>query len=114
MVIVLMGPEGPDVERLGTELAARLGWRYIDADAPHSSGDLHVVVARALDRREPLVLVCERLSARERGLVTAGRRPVRFVSFGTAREPGSDVVLVLNDAADDDLNIGRIRQELGL
>ena len=45
MVIVLMGPEGPEVEQLGVELAAQLGWRCIDADAPHSSGDLHVVVA---------------------------------------------------------------------
>ena len=114
MVIVLMGPEGPEVEQLGVALAAQLGWRCIDADAPHSSGDLHVVVARALDRREPLVLVCERLTARERGLVAGGRRPVRFVAFGTAREPGSDVMLVLNDAADVDINIGRIRSELGV
>lgn len=114
MVIVLMGPESSGVEQLGLELAARLGWRCIDADAPHTPVDLHVVVARAMDRRERLVLVCERLAQKQRTQVGGGRHQVRFVSFGTALEPGSDVALVLNDAADVDINIGRIRLELGV
>lgn len=113
MVIVLMGPEGSDVERLGTELASQLGWRCVDANAPHTSGDLRVVVARSMDRREPLVLVCERLTLKQRTQVAGGLRQVRFVAFGSALEPGSDVTLVLNDAADVAINVGRLRLEFG-
>ncbi len=114
MVIVLMGPESSGVEQLGTELAGRLGWRCVAADAPHTPVDLHVVLARSMDRREPLVLVCERLTPKQRTQVTGGLRQVRFVSFGSALEPGSDVTLILNDAADVDVNVGRIQTELGV
>ena len=114
MVIVLMGPEGSGVEHLGREVASHIGWRCVAADAPHTSGDLAVLVAQAYERRESLVLVCERLTARQRTQITGGLRSVRLVSFGTALEPGSDIALLLNDAADVAVNIGRIRLEFGV
>ena len=41
-------------------------------------------------------------------------RPVRYVSFGSPLEAGTDIALVLNDAADVDINVGRIRLEFGV
>ncbi len=114
MVIVLMGEAGSQTTAVGARLAECVRWNVIEADAPHAASDLHAVVARALARREPLVLVCEKLTASQRIQTAGGLHPVRFVSLGTAREPGSDVALVLNDAADVEVTVGRLRLEFGL
>jgi hypothetical protein len=114
MVIVLMGPDGHESGGTGAVLAGRLGWIYVDADAPHTAGDLQSIVANAAGRRDRLVLVCEQLTMRQRTVVAGDLRAVRFVSFGTPLEAGADIALVLNDAADVDINIGRIRLEFGV
>jgi len=114
MVIVVMAAAQAEAALVGRDLAERLGWRCVDADAPHTSADLRVVVERSADRREPLVLACERLAAAQRSHLANGLRYVRFVSLGTALEPGTDVALVLNDAADVAINVDRIRREFGL
>src|SRR5689334_17078783 len=95
-----MGVAGSGKTLVGRALAAELGWRFEDADAYHSPANvekmragtpltdadrtpwlaaLHDVVARAVDRREPLVLACSALKARYREAIAGGLRRVRFV-----------------------------------
>jgi gluconokinase len=85
VVIILMGVAGSGKTAVGRALAAALGWRFEDADAYHrpehvakmrrglplTDADrapwldaLHAVIARALDRREGLVLAgCARFAS---------------------------------------------------
>lgn len=107
MVIVLMGPAGAGKTTVGTVLAERLGWTFVDADDYHSPASLtklssgtpltdadrsgwldrlHAVVSRALDRREPIVLACSALSAAHRARIAGGLRLVRFVYLKTTRQ----------------------------
>lgn len=162
MVIVLMGPAGSGKTFVGTTLAERLGWRFIDADDHHppanvakmargyslNDGDraswldtLHAIVARAVDRRESLVLACSALAEPHRERIVAGLRPVRFVylkvspevlrerlvtrrghfakanllasQLARLEEPGGDALLV-DGAADIDTIVGHVRLEFGV
>lgn len=95
-----MGVAGSGKTVVGKALAAALGWRFEDADSHHppanitkmrrgiplSDADrapwlaaLHGLVARALDRREPLVLACSALKEAYREKLRGGRARVRLV-----------------------------------
>lgn len=95
-----MGVAGSGKTMIGRALAAELGWRFVDADDYHtrehvekmrrgeplSDSDrapwlaaLHGALARAIDRREHLVLACSALRERYRRTLRGGLRPVRFV-----------------------------------
>jgi gluconokinase len=100
VVVVLMGVAGSGKSFIGGMLAAELGWRFVDADDYHSGSSimkmrrgvpledadrepwlesLHGIVARAIDRREHLVVACSALNDRYREVLRAGLRQVRFV-----------------------------------
>ena len=162
MVIVMMGPAGAGKSTVGAALAERLGWAFVDADEHHPPANiakmerglplddsdrvgwlatLHAIVARAIDRREPLVLACSALTARHRELIADDLRSVRFVYLKTSpgvlrarlagrrghfakadlldsqlavfEEPGADA-LTLDGAADIDTIVGHIRLEFGV
>jgi gluconokinase len=162
MVIVMMGPAGAGKSTVGTALAQRLEWAFVDADEHHPPANiakmerglplddsdrvgwlatLHAIVARAIDRREPLVLACSALTARHRELIADDLRSVRFVYLKTSpvvlrarladrrghfakadlldsqlavfEEPGADA-LTLDGAADIDTIVGHIRLEFGV
>jgi carbohydrate kinase (thermoresistant glucokinase family) len=82
VVIVIMGPAGAGKSTVGQSLASALGWRFIDADAFHSSTNLDRLsrgealsdadrapwlealrreIAHAIAREEPMVLACSAL-----------------------------------------------------
>jgi gluconokinase len=100
MVIVLMGVSGSGKTTIGHALAAELGWRFVEGDQAHPAlnvekmhagipltdadrepwlAALHGIVARALDRREPIILACSALKARYRRQLQGALRTVRFV-----------------------------------
>lgn len=100
MVVILMGAAGSGKTLIGRALAAELGWPFVDADDYHTTASvakihdgialddadqepwlnaLHAVVARAIDRREHLVLACSALKARHRETLRGGLHPIRFV-----------------------------------
>ena len=95
-----MGVAGSGKSVIGRALGAELGWRFEEGDDYHSADNiaklsrgtpltdadrapwlaaLHAVIARALDRREPLVVACSALKARYRDVLRGGRRSVRLV-----------------------------------
>jgi gluconokinase len=107
LVVILMGVSGSGKTTVGRALAAALQWPYVDADDFHSreniakmrSGQaltdadrapwlasLHAVIARAIGRREPLVLACSALKQSYRRALAGDLRTVRFVHL-TAPEP---------------------------
>ena len=107
MVIVVMGPAGAGKSTVGRALAAALQWPFVDADDHHTPANvarmacgeplteadrrewltrLHALVARAVDRRAPLVLACSSLAASHRERLAGGLRRVRFVYLRTTRE----------------------------
>ncbi|MFN7913832.1 MAG: gluconokinase, GntK/IdnK-type [Vicinamibacterales bacterium] len=163
MVIVLMGPAGAGKTTVGTALAARLSWTFVDADAHHSPASLgkmaagtpltdvdrrgwldslHARIARALDRRERLVLACSALTDAHRHRLADGLRPVRFVylkvdrdtlrarldargphvagpalldsQLATLEEPDAATALVLDGTSDIDALVGHIRLAFGV
>jgi gluconokinase len=100
MVIVVTGAAGAGQTTIGRALAAELGSRFVDADDLHPPGNvekmrlgqpltdadraawltaLHDIIARAVDRREPLVLACSALERRYRHALRGTLRSVRFV-----------------------------------
>jgi gluconokinase len=100
VVVIVMGVAGSGKTLIGRALAAELGWPFVDADDLHpetnvakmaagmplSDADrapwleaLHAVIARALDRRQHLVLACSALKERSRQVLRGGRHPIRFV-----------------------------------
>jgi gluconokinase len=100
MVIVVMGVTGAGKTTVGSSLAAASGWRFVDADTLHPAANVekmragvplteadrapwlaavHAVVARAIERREPLVVACSALARRYRIAIAADLRGVRFV-----------------------------------
>ena len=100
MVIVIMGASGAGKTTIGRALAVALGWRYVEGDEAHPAHNvekmragvpltdadrgpwiaaLHIVIARALDRREQTVVACSALKARYRDALRGDRHPVRYV-----------------------------------
>jgi gluconokinase len=100
VVIILMGVTGSGKSTAGRALADELGWRFVDGDDHHAPAaiaqmragvpltdrerepwlaTLHAIVARALDRREPLIVACSALKAHYRDILRGDRRAVRFV-----------------------------------
>lgn len=95
-----MGVAGSGKTVMGRALAAELGWRFADADDYHSPANLakmhrgvplsdadrapwlaalHQVIARALERREHLVLACSALRESYRESLRDGLRSIRLV-----------------------------------
>lgn len=163
MVIVLMGPAGSGKTTVGTALAERTGWMFVDADDHHSSTSieklasgtalteadragwlerLHALIARALDRRESMVLACSALTDAHRHRLVDGLRPVRFVylmtdaatlrtrlrsrlghvagealldsQLETLEEPEPDTALELDGTSEVDALIGEMRRAFGV
>jgi gluconokinase len=99
MVIVVMGPTGSGKTTIGTSLANRLGWHFVDADEFHSAANkdkmhrgipltdadrlpwleaIHQQIERWLAEKRNVVLACSALKQSYRDLLS--RRPeVRFV-----------------------------------
>ncbi len=102
-----MGVAASGKTTIGQALAATLGWRFVDADEYHSRGNvakmrkgtpltdadrapwlaaLHALIARTLDRREPMVLACSALKNQYRQTLARGLPRVRWVHL-TAPDP---------------------------
>jgi gluconokinase len=162
MVMVLMGPAGSGKTTLGIALARALGWTFVDADDHHPRANLekmaaghgltdadragwlasvHKLIARALDRRESMVVACSALAARHRAQLTGTLRPIRFVyleapeavlrerldtrvghvvsaalldsQLATLEKPG-DEALTLDATRDVETLIGYVRREFGV
>ena len=107
MVIVVMGPAGAGKSTVGTALAARLGWAFVDADDFHPRENLvkmahgepltdadragwlsalHDVIARGAERRESMVLACSALTAAHRARLVGEVRSVRFAYLKNSPE----------------------------
>lgn len=138
MVIVLVGPAGSGTTTVGTALAGRLGWMFVDADDLHESASpatlaaapaipapdragglerLHTLIGRALDRRESLVLACPSLTHAHLQRLIDGLRPVRVVYLKTDRdshEETRDAALVLDSASEADAMVEQIRRAFGV
>lgn len=163
MVIVVMGPAGSGKSTVGSALAERLEWPFVDADDHHSPASLakiaagtplaesdragwleilRAIVARAVERRESAVLACSALGGHHRTRIGGGLRGVRFVylkvpphvlrerlrtrrghvaketllesQLATLEEPGEEVALTVDGAADVDTIVGHIRLAFGV
>lgn len=100
MIVVLMGVAGSGKTTVGTLLANRLGWRFIEADDFHSPeeiqhmvagrplsdderqpwlGRLRRVLAECVARQENAVLACSALKESYRRELTVDPEAVRFV-----------------------------------
>jgi gluconokinase len=107
VVVIVMGVSGVGKTTVGERLAARLGWRFLDADAFHPPGNIAKMTAGipltdedrapwlarlrellrgALEAGEDLVLACSALKGayRERLTVDAARQ--RWVYLHASRE----------------------------
>jgi gluconokinase len=99
MVIEVMGPTGSGKTTIGTLLAARLGWEFVDADQFHSAANkakmhqgipltdadrlpwlqaIHEQIERWLAKKRNVVLACSALKQSYRDLLWSGPE-VRFV-----------------------------------
>lgn len=100
VIVILMGVAGSGKTTVGTLLAQRLGWRFIEADDYHSSQEiqhmlagqplsdaerqpwlaqLRQVLADCLARNESAVLACSALRESYRRQLTVDAQAVRFV-----------------------------------
>ena len=100
MIVILMGVAGSGKTTLGTLLAQRLGWRFIEADDYHSPQEiqhmlagqplsdaerqpwlakLRQVLADCVARKENAVLACSALKESYRRQLTIDAQAVRFV-----------------------------------
>jgi gluconokinase len=105
MVIVIMGVSGAGKTTVGRALAVELGWAYVEGDDAHPAANvakmhagvplddadrapwlaaLHIILARAIDRREHAVVACSALKARYREQLRGELRTVRFVYLRAA------------------------------
>jgi gluconate kinase len=121
-VVVILAGAGGSGPAFGRALANELGWRFEDARPPRNETDrdhwatqLHGLVARVLDRREPLVVACPTLDARLRNVLLDGLRQVRFVQFAKnpARERPFETITI-DDSLSTDSMIAEIRREIGI
>jgi gluconokinase len=122
VVVILIGVAGSGQTVAGLALAAELGWRF--EDSVNSSdernrdrwiADLHAIVARAIDRREGLVVACPALEPRLRDILRGDLRQVRFVllAAGSTNDPASDA-LAIDGTRPIDVLVAAIRQAFGL
>jgi gluconokinase len=100
LTVVVMGVSGCGKSTVGQRLAQTIGATFLDADdfhppanvakmqtgTPLSDADrapwlaaVHAIVARAIDRREHLVVACSALKERYREVLRGNLRTVRFV-----------------------------------
>jgi gluconokinase len=100
MIVLVMGVAGAGKTTIGTALAARLGWRFIDADDYHPPENVAKMKAgipledadrwpwlqtladqidRWLAARKTVVLACSALKQSYRDVLAQGRPGVRFV-----------------------------------
>jgi gluconokinase len=100
VVVVVMGVSGAGKTTVGTALASAVGWRFVEGDELHSAaskekmhagvplteadrapwlGAVHAVIARAVERRESLVITCSALKARYRTVLRGDCPGVRFI-----------------------------------
>jgi gluconokinase len=107
MVIIVTGVTGAGKTTVGTALAAELGWRFVEGDQLHPPANvakmragmalndadrapwlasLHAIIARAIDRREHLVVACSALRERYRETLRGDLRTVRFVLLEVPEE----------------------------
>lgn len=107
MIVVLMGVSGTGKTTVGKVLAARLGWRFVDADAYHSEANkekmrrgiplddedrrpwlrsLAEVIDAACDRGEDLVLACSALKHSYQDYLRADIDCVHYVHLTGSRE----------------------------
>lgn len=115
MVIVLVSEAPAGRLAMGRALASGLGWPLVDADTgradtpagdrtsvaplrpsadrPSRAASIHAVVARALGRREHLVMVAAALAPDDLDAVRGDLKNVRFVDLDGAPPPGSASVL---------------------
>ncbi|MGH3730909.1 MAG: gluconokinase [Micromonosporaceae bacterium] len=101
--VVVLGVSGSGKTTVGLLLAARLGWRYVDADDHHPETSLEKMRAgvplsdadrwpwlrtlgRMLDGPAETVLACSALRRGYRDVLADGRPGVRFVYLAVARE----------------------------
>lgn len=82
MVMMLIGPAGAGKSTVGREVSARFGWPLVDSD---DYVEVHHAAARALERREHLVVACSGLTAHDRH-EAGGDLPVRFVYLKAPRQ----------------------------
>ena len=100
MVIIVMGPTGSGKTTIGTLLAARLGWKFVDADEFHSAANkdkmhrgipltdadrlpwlqaIHDQIVRWLAENRNVVLACSALKQSYRDLLRGNNPEVRLV-----------------------------------
>jgi len=100
VVVVVTGAAGAGKTTVGRALAEAIGWRFVDGDDYHAPTSiekmragipltdadrapwlaaLHAEIARALDRREHLILACSALRESYRRTLRGTCHPVRFV-----------------------------------
>ncbi len=100
MVVIVMGVSGAGKTTVGTLLASTAGWRFVDGDVLHPTANrekmrkgialteqdrapwlsaVQAIVARAVNRRESVVIACSALKAQYRDLLRDDRCGVRFV-----------------------------------
>lgn len=100
MVILVMGPTGSGKTTIGTLLAARLGWKFVDADEFHSAANkdkmhrgipltdadrlpwlqaIHDQIVRWLAENRNVVLACSALKQSYRDLLRGNNPEVRLV-----------------------------------
>jgi gluconokinase len=163
VVVILMGVAGSGKTVIGRALAAAAGLPFVDADDYHSAANvakmrtgtplddadrapwlaaLHALVARAIDRRESLVLACSALKQRYRQVLAGDLRPVRFVhltapeavlrarlatrpdhfarpnllesQLATLEPPSPDSALIVDATMQETAIVKHIHRELGL
>lgn len=79
--MVLIGPAGAGKSTVGRALAAHLGWPLVDSD---DYPEVRHAAARAMERREHLVVACSGLTVRDRQAAAGGLR-VRLVYLKAPR-----------------------------
>jgi gluconokinase len=100
MVIVVMGPTGSGKTTIGSLLAARLGWAFVDADEFHSAANkdkmhrgipltdadrlpwlqsIHDQIERWLAEKRSVVLACSALKQSYRNLLWSGSSDIRLI-----------------------------------